>query len=148
MRRPLFLAALLTTFALATSTPREAEAVSTRLSLGANYWLVKTGVFDLSFAVDTPLGSIFSVGGRFGIMLTSNDVHVGIPLDILLRIRVAGPIAIELTGGPWIFFNAADELAAHFGFHVAINAGSISFGPEVSYLEPEPMIGGRLSFRF
>jgi hypothetical protein len=138
----------LLTFAVGATASKPAEAVSTRLTLGANYWFVKTGVFDLGLAIDTPLGSIFSVGGRVGVMLTSSGPDVGIPLDLLLRIRITGPVSAELTGGPWIFLDGPDTIAAHFGFHIAISSGSISFGPEVSYLEPDPMIGGRLSFRF
>lgn len=128
--------------------PMRADAAAVRMSLGANYWFTETGLFDLSFSVDTPLASIFSVGGRFGVLVTSDGPTVGVPLDLLLRIRVASPLFIELTGGPWIMFGTEDELRAHFGFAVAIQSGDISFGPEVSYLEPEAMIGGRLSFRF
>jgi hypothetical protein len=71
-----------------------------------------------------------------------------VPLDLLLRIRIVSPIFIEVTGGPWIMFNTGDDLRAHFGFGIAIVSGSLSFGPEVSYLEPDPMIGARLAFRF
>ena len=96
---------------------------------------------DLSFAVDTPLASFLAVGGRFGVLLASAGPRVGVPLDLLLRIRIASPLSIEVTGGPWIMFDSGDSLRAHFGFGVAIHSGSISFGPEVGYLEPDAMIG-------
>jgi hypothetical protein len=134
--------------ALAVSAPSTAEATSARLGIGGNYWFVESGVFDFSFSVDTPLASFMSVGGRFGILMTTaGGPRVGVPLDLLVRLRIASPIYIELTGGPWILFNSGDSLRGHFGFGVGIQSGSISFGPEVSYLEPEAMIGVRLSFR-
>src|SRR5688500_16328780 len=48
-----------------------AEASHLRLGLGAHYWLVEAGVFDVDFAIEVPVGSVVSVGGRFGVMLTS-----------------------------------------------------------------------------
>jgi hypothetical protein len=143
LRLVLGLAFLLSVFA-----PARAEANNVRLNLGANYWFNQEGLFDLTFSVDTPIASFLSVGGRFGVLLASAGPKVGVPLDLLLRIRVASPISIEVTGGPWIMFDTGDDLRAHFGFGVAIQSGSISFGPEVSYLEPDAMIGARLSFRF
>src|SRR5262245_49328235 len=100
--------------------PKRAEATNVHLSLGANYWFTHQGLFDLSFAVDTPIASFLSVGGRFGILAATEGPKVGVPLDLLLRIRVASPLFIELTGGPWIFFDTNDDIRAHFGFGVGI----------------------------
>jgi hypothetical protein len=143
MRALVFAVLLLT----AAATPSRAEATAVRLNLGAHYWFNETGLFDLGFTADTPLASFLSVGGRFGVLLTSTGPKVGVPLDLLLRINVASPIYLEVTGGPWIFFDTGDSLRAHFGFGVGIHAGSITFGPEVSWVEPDAMIGARLSFR-
>lgn len=132
--------------ALVCASPQRAEAVTARMSLGANYWFAHQGVFDLSFTAETPLASFISVGGRFGVLLTSEGPKVGIPLDLLVRLHIVSPIYIEVTGGPWIVFNTGDDLRAHFGFGIGLTSGTISFGPEVSYLEPDAMIGVRLAF--
>jgi hypothetical protein len=134
--------------AISTFSTSEAEATNVRLNVGAHYWMVKSGLFDLSLTVDYPLASILSAGIRFGVALTSAGPDLGIPVDLLVRIRVTAPIFIDLTGGPWFFFDGRDAIAGHFGFGLGIQSGSISFGPEISYLEPDPMIGARLSFRF
>lgn len=124
-----------------------AEASSTRLNLGAAYWFNEQGVFDASLSLLAPVASVLSAGGRFGVLVASAEPTLGVPVDLLLRIRLASPIYAEITGGPWFLFRSGRKIAAHFGVGLGFESGSVSFGPEVSYLEPDAMIGARLSFR-
>jgi hypothetical protein len=141
--RPFLLATLLASSIALAPKPAEAGA---RLGLGAHYWLVKAGVFDLDLTLDTMVASSIAVGGRFGFLFTSSPTDLGVPIDLLMRFYITSPIFLEVMGGPWIFFDSG-PLRAHFAVALGIQTGSIAFGPEVGYLEPRAIIGMKLAFR-
>lgn len=141
MRRPALLLVLL----LALAAPARAEAVNLKIGLGANYWLAKAGVFNIDLAITVPLASVIAVGGRAGIALTTSPTAVGIPLDILLQIRPAARVYIDILGGPWPLFGDGATVRGHFAAGVGLKVGPVSFGPEVGYLDPDGIIGMRLA---
>lgn len=127
----------------------EAEAATgVRLGLGADYWVQRTGLFNLTFAVDGQLARSLSVGGRFGAMVSSGPAYVGVPVDLLLRATVGGDrVYLEGLVGPWFLFNSAYPLRMHAGFGFGLQASAVTLGLEVAWLDPDPMVGLRLGFR-
>ena len=119
----------------------------TRLGLGADYWIDnETGIFSLTGAIDTPVSRVFSVGGRFGLLLTSSPTEVGIPLDLLLRFEPRrSSLYLEALAGPWILF-VDEPVRAHVAFGFGVRTGVLSAGLEVGYLDPDPVLGLRLAF--
>lgn len=127
--------------------PSIASARSVRLGFGASYWLARTGVFDLNLAVGAPITSAISVGGRFGGLVTSGSgPRVGLPIDLFVHAGLGDRAYVEVLGGPWIFFEG-DTVRAHVAIGFGFESGSISFGPEIGYLEPDAILGAKLAFR-
>lgn len=141
------LAAALAVFAALSLAPSRADAAGLTLGLGANYWLRSSGVFNFDLTIDERVARSFSIGGRFGVSLLTGPARVGIPLDLTLRFDVLRQLYVELTGGPWIYFDDAAVVRAHIAFGFGMKTGNIMFGPEVGYLEPNGILGVRLAFR-
>lgn len=128
--------------------PRGAEAAGTgvRIGLGADAWLRnRGGLFSLLVGVDTRLAGPLSIGGRFGAFLATAPDDVGVPLDLVLRASFRNAY-VEAMAGPHVFF-ADDPVHAHAAFGFGLQNGPLSFGLEVGYLEPEPVLGVRLGYR-
>ncbi len=141
--RRLSLAALAVTAAVGWARPAEAHV---SLGLGADYALDPgRGLMELTLTADTPLARSLSVGGRFGALLTTDPTHVGVPIDLRLRVRFSRMYVDGLVG-PWIVFEESRALKLHAGFGVGLLTRSISLGVEVGYLDPWAMIGLRLGF--
>ncbi|MFZ5471705.1 MAG: hypothetical protein ACOZIN_19940 [Myxococcota bacterium] len=131
---------------LATLLPATAEA-GVRLGLGADYWLTRRGLFELTVSVDGHLARHILLGGRFGGLVSTLPNTIGIPLDLQLRGELAGGrVYLEGMGGPWILFEGA-PLRAHVAFGFGIQSGSLSAGLEVGWLDPDPSVGLRFTFR-
>jgi hypothetical protein len=143
IRRWLPLAALLFTL-----LPEKSHAAGVRLGLGADYWArgYAHGLFSLTLAVDAPLARSISIGGRFGAMVSSGPSTVGVPIDLVLRAIVGGRVYLEGLVGPWIIFRNVDPLVAHAAFGFGLRARDFTFGLEVGYAHPSPLIGLRLGF--
>lgn len=124
---------------------RPAEA-SVQLGLGADYWFdPELGALQLTLAADTPLARRATIGGRFGVVVTSGPNEVGVPIDLRLRIR-GRRLYFDGLVGPWIFFDG-DALRIHAALGFGILSGSMSFGLEVGWLDPTATAGVRLAFR-
>jgi hypothetical protein len=125
---------------------RPAAAANVQLGVGADYWFdPEVGAFELTLAIDTPIAKKVTLGGRFGLLLTSGPNDVAVPIDLRLRIR-ADRFYFEGLVGPYIFFT--DEwLRAHAALGFGIVTGSLSFGIEAGYLHPSAIAGVRLAFR-
>ncbi len=131
---------------LAPSDSRAAADV--RLNLGAEYWVDASPGFDLTLGVSGDVVGPVAIGGRFGAILFTKGNTIGVPLDISLRANIADRrVYIEGLAGPWIFFEG-DTFRAHAAFGFGIQGKSISLGLEVGYLEPEPIVGLKLGWRF
>jgi hypothetical protein len=128
--------------------PASSEAANLRLGLGADYWFTERATFQLTLGVDTHLAGPLHIGGRFGVQLLTEPGGVGVPLDLVLRAIVARRVYLEGLFGPWITFGESEVIRAHAAFGFGIQAGALSFGLEVGYLSPEPVIGLRLGYRF
>lgn len=127
--------------------PSEA-ATNLRLGLGADYWFVESATFQLNLGVETHLAGPLHIGGRFGALLvTGQGGTLGVPIDLVLRANLARQFYIEGLVGPWIFFEG-NAFRAHGAFGFGIQSGALSFGLELGYLNPEPVIGLRLGYRF
>lgn len=127
--------------------PRASEAANVRLGLGADAWLDgRGGIFSLLVGVDTRLAGPLSIGGRFGAALATGPDDVAVPLDLVLRLNFRNAY-VEGLAGPHIFFDDDSHLRAHAAFGFGLTNGPLSFGIEVGYLEPEPVIGLRLGYR-
>jgi hypothetical protein len=140
--RRLLLAA---TLALAAAWARPAAA-GTALGLGADYLTdPEEGAFMLTLAPEARIARHLSVGGRFGAMLVTGPNRVGAPIDLRLRARFSG-IYLDFLAGPWIVFKDDPAVRLHAAFGFGVLARDLSFGLEVGYLDPTPMIGVRLAF--
>jgi hypothetical protein len=128
------------------AAPRPCEATSLRLGLGAHYWLSMAGLFDFNLAIEAPIARSLSVGGRFGAGITASPTDVVIPLDLLFDVHLSR-LYLEIAAGPWIFVDSGSAVRAHFSFGFGLDTGSITFGPEIGYLDPRGIIGVRLGFR-
>jgi hypothetical protein len=132
--------------ALAVALPaRAASPVSLRL--GGDYLLDGgPGIFSLALGVESFLGRRVSVGGRFGGLLTTSPTSGGVPLDVMLRLRL-NRVYLEGLGGPWIFFSG-DALRAHAAFGFGLLTRDVEFGAEVGFLSPSrTQLGLRVAFR-
>lgn len=129
--------------ALALARP---AAAGTALGLGAD-WLVdpESGELQLTLAADTPIARRITVGARFGMMYLPDPDRVGAPIDGRLRVR-SGRLYAEGLVGPWIVFGDDDSLRLHAAFGFGVLTRTLSFGFEVGWLDPTPMIGVRVAF--
>ncbi len=129
--------------ALAWARPASA---SLALGLGADYITdPRDGAFQLTLAAETALARHLTLGARFGALWVTDPGRIGVPLDLRLRLRFSRIYADGLVG-PWIVFSDADPLKFHAAFGFGILTNSLSFGLEVGYLSPSPIIGLRLAF--
>ena len=129
---------------VAALAPRPAEAAAYRLGVGANYWFEKSGIFDLTLAITTPVAPRFSVGGRFGAAIVTAPSTAALPLDLVLR-GTFRRAYVEGVAGPWIFFEG-DAVRAHVGLGIGLRARKVSAGIELAYLDPNAILGLKMSF--
>jgi hypothetical protein len=129
---------------VAVLAPGPAAAAAYRLGLGANYWFAKSGIFDLTLAVTTPVARSVSVGARLGAALVTSPSTAALPLDLVLR-GAFRRAYVEGVAGPWIFFEG-DAVRAHAGMGFGLRARDISAGIEIAYLDPDAILGFKLSF--
>lgn len=122
-----------------------AHAAQLDIGLGASYWFEDSGVFDLNLGVRAPIARHLLIGGRFGALLATNPNHVGIPLDLQLRVRVSR-VYFEALGGPWILFDGDPTVRGHAGFGFGLLAGFINVGLEVGWLQPQALVSLRIAF--
>jgi hypothetical protein len=132
-----FLAALL--------SPSIANA-GVRVGLGGDYWVNRSGLFNLTLTAEGAVTRVIRVGGRFGALVTTSPNTFGVPLDLSLRASLArGRVYVEGLAGPWILFQN-DPVRAHVAFGFGISGGGFQIGLEVGYLTPAPIAGLRLAF--
>jgi hypothetical protein len=147
--RRLFRIVLLTLALLAVPAAASAHPVHVRLGVGAHYWFVKSGLFDLTLAVDGIIVGPLYVGGRVGAAVRTEPTKATIPIDILIGVILAdGLIYIEGTGGPWIAIDQNDVLRGHGALGFGFMRGLFWVGVEIGYLEPNAILGLRLGLRF
>jgi hypothetical protein len=144
--RSLYLAGI---FAAAVAlAPNEARAGTLRIAAGANYWFEERAYFDGTLGYEWSLIPILSVGFRGGVLLVTGPSRAGFETDLIVRLSPAPSFYIEGLGGPWFMLNSGGEtIRAHAAVGAGLQIGPISFGPEVGYLQPNAIIGGRLTFR-
>ncbi len=128
---------------LAFARPAEAGAA---LGLGAD-WLTdpRDGELQLTVAADTPLVRHVTLGARFGMMYFGDGEYVGAPLDGRLRVRTGRLYADGLVG-PWIVFGGNQTVRFHAAFGFGVATRSLTFGFEVGWVDPTPLIGVRIGF--
>lgn len=116
------------------------------LGLGAD-WLLDPdrGALQLTLAVETPLARNVTLGGRFGAALLADPGRLGVPLDLRLRARL-GRVYLDGLAGPWIVVGEGDALRVHGAVGFGLLGRNASFGLEVGWLDPTPMLGVRLAF--
>lgn len=126
--------------------PGEAEAANVRLGLGADYQVARRGLLELTLTVDGAVARYVRVGGRFGALATTGGPVFGVPLDLAVRAELASRrVYLEGLVGPWILFDDR-ILHLHAGIGFGLQSGGLSFGIEVGWLDPSPMVGLRLAF--
>src|SRR5262245_12886503 len=116
-----------------------------RLGVGADYWVDRSGEFNLTLAALAPLTRELAVGGRFGALIATDPATAGIPLDLQFRASISR-LYLEVSVGPWILFTDR-PVRAHAAFGFGLQARSIAFGIEVGWLDPNALLGVRLSFK-
>jgi hypothetical protein len=128
--------------------PSSSEAASVRIGLGADYWFDEGAAFQFNLGVETHLAGPLHLGGRFGVALLPKLDTLGVPIDLTLRADLTRQFYLEGLVGPWIVIDSGETLRAHAAFGFGIQSGALSFGLEVGYASPEPIIGVRLGYRF
>ncbi len=121
-------------------------AASIRLGFGTDYWFNRGGEFNFTAA---PLASLMrglEVGGRFGVLVATDPAIAGLPLDLQLRVSFAQAY-IEGSAGPWILFVSDRPLRAHFSFGMGLQTRALAFGIEAGWLDPNAILGLRLSLK-
>lgn len=137
--------ALLMTAAL--WTPR-AEAADVRLGLGGDYQVNRRFLGEVTLTVDGAVARYIRVGGRFGALIASGRPDFGVPLDLEVRALLAGRrVYLEGLFGPWLIFDSDRFIHLHAAVGFGLQSGGLSFGLEVGWLDPSPMLGLRLGFR-
>jgi hypothetical protein len=116
------------------------------IGLGAD-WLTEPnkGELQLTVAADTPLARHVTLGARFGMMYFGDGQYLGAPVDGRLRVRGRRVYAEGLVG-PWVVFGGHDTLRLHAGFGFGLITRSLTFGFEVGWVDPSPLIGVRVAF--
>ena len=137
----LSLLAVVALFALA----RPARA-SVNLGLGADWIEGGVGELNLTLGADTSLARNLSLGGRAGAAFFEDSHHLGIPMDLLLKLRIQR-IYFEGLVGPWMLIDSGDLLRVHGAFGFGLESGSLAFGLEVGRLDRATLLGLRLAFR-
>jgi hypothetical protein len=105
----------------------------------------RAGEFQLTVAADTALARRITLGARFGMMYFGEGQYVGAPIDGRLRVRT-GRLYAEGLVGPWIVFGGTDTLRLHAAFGFGIYSRSLTFGFEVGWVDPTPIVGVRIAF--
>lgn len=111
---------------------------ATRLELGADYWLVQRSSFRATLALEGRVGRRVSIGGRFGAALMPPELWA-IPLDLRIRGKV-DRVYLEGLVGPWIFLGGP-TVRPHAAFGFGLDAGFISVGGELGWLQPSAIVG-------
>ncbi|HYH98455.1 hypothetical protein [Hyalangium sp.] len=128
--------------------PVSSQAANIRLGLGADYWFDEGAAFQFNLGVETHLAGPLHLGGRFGIAFLTEPSTLGIPIDLVLRFDLTRRFYLEGLVGPWIVIDSGETLRAHAAFGFGIRSGALTFGLEVGYASPEPILGVRLGYRF
>lgn len=131
-------------------SPQESEAASVRAGLGASAWLDQgTALFDFTLGIEGRIAAPVSAGARFGIALLTEGNDIAIPLDLTLRLNLtSAPVYLEGMVGPWIVLDRDDALRVHAAFGFGFQRRAFSIGIEAGYLDPDPIIGVKLGYRF
>lgn len=119
---------------------------SVNLGLGADWIEGDTNDFNLTLGADSYLTRHLSLGGRAGVAFFDDAHHVGIPIDMRLKLHVQR-IYFEGLVGPWLLIDADDRFHFHGAFGFGIHTGSLAIGLEVGRLARATMVGLRLQFR-
>jgi hypothetical protein len=141
-RLPFLAGGLLLISALAPST---AEA-SIRLGFGTDYWFNRGGEFNFTVAPFASLVRGLEVGGRLGVLVATDPAIAGLPLDLQLRLSFEHAY-FEGSAGPWILFVSDSPVRAHFSFGMGLQSHALAFGLEAGWLDPNAVLGLRLSFK-
>lgn len=128
--------------------PVSSEAANVRLGLGADYWFDEGAAFQFNLGVETHLAGPLHLGGRFGVALLPKADTLGIPIDLVLSLNLSRRFYVEGLVGPWLVIDHGETLRAHAAFGFGVKSGALSFGLEVGYASPEPILGVRLGYRF
>jgi len=128
-----------------TGFTRPANA-SVNLGLGADWIEGGVGELNLTLGVDTFLARNLSLGGRAGVAFFDDSHHLGIPIDLRLKLHVQR-VYFEGLVGPWMLIDDGELFRFHGAFGFGIESGSLAFGLEVGRLGRATMLGLRLAFR-
>jgi hypothetical protein len=131
---------------LALSSVARPVAASVNLGLGADWIEGDVGEFNLTLGADTALARHLALGGRAGVAFFEDSHHVGIPIDLELKLHLQR-IYFEGLVGPWVSLDSGDRFLFHGAFGFGLESGSLSFGLEVGRLARATMVGLRLGFR-
>jgi hypothetical protein len=130
--------------------PQQSDAASVRAGLGASYWLdQQSALFDFTLGVEGHITGPITAGARFGVALITEGNDLAIPLDLTVRANLtSAPIYLEGMVGPWIVLGRGDALRVHAAFGFGFQRREFSIGLEAGYLDPSPIIGVKLGYRF
>lgn len=121
-------------------------AASVNLGLGADWIEGDTNDFNLTLGADSFLNRHLSLGGRAGVAFFDDANHVGIPIDVRLKLHIQR-IYFEGLVGPWLLIDADDRFHFHGAFGFGLETGSLAIGLEVGQLSHATLVGLRLQFR-
>jgi len=146
MRTRLLLSAIVMTTVMAFPGLAPRAQASVNLGLGADWIEGGSKDFNLTLGADSFVARNLSLGGRAGVAFFDDGHHLGIPVDLRLRLHVQR-IYFEGLVGPWFIVDSSDLFEFHGAFGFGLEAGNVAFGLEVGKLSHATMVGLRLLFR-
>ncbi|MDX2009177.1 MAG: hypothetical protein SFW67_03250 [Myxococcaceae bacterium] len=131
----------------------KALAVGVEIDVAGGYWFAGTPQFQGRLGINQQLtkfgtSSRLVLGLNAGVFWNTAGTRIGIPVDLTLALHVSR-VFFAVVGGPWFHFNDNDVLRAHLGGEFGVTFGRIfSVSIEAGWLQPAPLLLGRLGVRF
>lgn len=128
-------------------------AIGFQIDAAGGYWFTGSPQVQLRLGVHHRLTEFssrtsLSLALRSGFFIHTAGTRLGIPLDLALELRFA-PVFFGVVSGVWFHFNDGDVLRAHVGGEFGVYvARHLRLSVEVSWLQPSPLLLGRLGVVF
>jgi hypothetical protein len=119
---------------------------SVNMGLGADWLNLGVGELNLTLGADTTLAGNLSLGGRAGAAIFGESGNMGIPMDLLFKLRFQRTY-FEFLAGPWVIFDAGDLFYFHGAFGFGLESAKVAFGLELGLVGPANLIGLRVVFK-
>ncbi len=127
--------------------PSAAQAAGLAIEAAGGAWFDHTPQFDITARVGQMLGQHVGIGLRAGAFInTASSSQLGAQLDVGFRFHI-NRLWLEPAGGAWFIFGDPAFIRAHVGLGIGLVVGKgFSISMEAGWLQPSPLLLGRVSF--